>query len=115
MTGGRVERFKLSRQDVRVAYGRQLTYANGSTKLIDVTITADERAGGRSFTVNGKEADVGQNETTLQMNGDVRLAASDGMTVRTEHASYSDKDGFVRALGPVEFSRGRMTGSGHRA
>lgn len=112
VTAGRVERFKLSREDVRVAYGRQLTYANGSTKLMDVTIAADERAGGRSFTVSGKEAAVGQNESTLQMNGDVRLAASDGMTARTEHASYSDKDGFVRAMGPVEFSRGRMTGSG---
>ena len=112
VTGGRVERFKLSRQDVRVAYGRQVTYANGSTKLFEVTITADERAGGESFTVSGKEADVGQNEATLQLNGDVRLAASDGMAVRTEHASYSDKDGYVRAKGPVEFSRGRMTGSG---
>ena len=116
VTGGRVERFKLSREDVRVAYGRQLTYANGSTKLMDVTINADERgpqrAGGRTFTVKGNEADVGQNESTLQLNGNVRLAASDGMTARTEHATYSDKDGFVRAMGPVEFSRGRMTGSG---
>jgi LPS export ABC transporter protein LptC len=112
VTGGRVERFKLSREDVRVAYGRQLTYANGSTKLIDVTISADARAGGRSFTVSGKEAAVGQNESTLQMSGEVRLAASDGMTVRTENASYWDKDGYVRAMGPVEFSRGRMSGSG---
>ena len=52
VTGGRVERFKLSREDVRVAYERQLTYADGSTKLIGVTISADERAGGRSFTVD---------------------------------------------------------------
>jgi len=101
VTGGRVERFKLSREDVRVAYGRQLTYANGSTKLIDVTISADARAGGRSFTVSGKEAAVGENESTLQMNGDVRLAGSDGMTARTETASYSDKEGYVRATGPV--------------
>lgn len=112
VTGGRVERFKLSREDVRVAYGRQLTYANGSTKLMDVTIAADERAGGRSFTVKGDTADIGQNESTLQMNGHVRLAASDGMTVSSEQASYSDKDGSVRAIGPVEFSRGRMIGSG---
>ena len=112
VTGGRVERFKLSREDVRVAYERQLTYANGSTKLMDVTIAADERGGSRSFTVTGKEADVGQNESTIHMDGDVRLAASDGMTVRTEHASYFDTDGFVRAMGPVEFSRGRMAGSG---
>jgi lipopolysaccharide export system protein LptA len=112
VTGGRVERFKLSRQDVRVDYRRQLTYANGSTKLEGVTIAADARAGGRSFTVTGKEASVGQNESTLELNGDVRLSASDGMTARTEHASYSDKDAMVRAAGPVEFSRGLMTGSG---
>lgn len=112
VTGGRVERFKLSREDVRVAYERQLTYANGSTKLMDVTIATDERGGSRSFTVTGKEANVGQNESTIHIDGDVRLGASDGMTVRTEHASYSDKDGFVRAMGPVEFSRGRMAGSG---
>src|SRR5438309_11474913 len=82
VTGGRVERFKLSREDVRVAYRRQLTYANGSTKLMDVTISADERdperGSRRKFTVLGKEADVGQNESTLELNGDVRLAASDG-------------------------------------
>ena len=105
VTGGRVERFKLSREDVRVAYRRQLTYANGSTKLMDVTISADERdperGSRRKFTVLGKEADVGQNESTLELNGDVRLAASDGMTARTEHASYSDKDGLVRAMSPA--------------
>jgi lipopolysaccharide export system protein LptA len=32
--------------------------------------------------------------------------------VRTEHATYSDKDSSVDASGPVEFSRARMTGSG---
>ena len=64
-TGGRVERFKLSREDVRVDYERQLTYANGSTKLMDVTVITDERGGGRSFTVTGKEGQVGQNESTL--------------------------------------------------
>ena len=112
VTGGQIERFKLSRQDVRVAYERQLTYADGSTRLMGVTITADERAGSRSFTVTGKEATVGQNESTILLNGDVRLAASDGMTVRAQHATYSDKDALVRADGPVEFARGRMTGSG---
>ena len=34
------------------------------------------------------------------------------MTVRTEHATYTEADGIVRAPGPVEFSRGRMSGSG---
>jgi LPS export ABC transporter protein LptC len=112
VTGGRVERVKFSREDVRVAYERQLTYANGSTKLVGVTITSDERLGGRSFTVTADDADVGQNESTIQLNGNVQLGAADGMTVRTGNATYSDKDAIVRAPGPVEFSRGRMTGTG---
>ena len=112
VTGGRVERFKLSREDVRVAYERQLTFANGSTKLIGVTMSSDGRFGGRSFTVTASDADVGQNESTIQLNGNVRLSGSDGMSVRAEQATYSDKDGVLRAPGPIEFSRGRMTGSG---
>ena len=39
VTGGRVERFASRRC---IAYGRR-AYANGSTKLQDVTISADER------------------------------------------------------------------------
>ena len=39
-TGGRVERFKLSHEDVRVEYQKQLTYADGSTKMLGVTILA---------------------------------------------------------------------------
>jgi lipopolysaccharide transport protein LptA len=112
VTGGSVERFKLSREDVRVAYERQLTYADGSTKLLGVTIAADQRAGGRSFTINAKEGQVGQNESALRLTGEVRLGASDGLNVRTEEAAYSVKDGMVRAEGPVEFSRGLMNGSG---
>ena len=111
-TGGRVERFKSSREDVRVEYERQLTYSNGSTKLMGVTITTDERGGGRNYTVKSQEALVGENTAAMTLTGDVRLASSDGVTVRTEHATYSDKDATVSAPGHVEFSRGRMTGSG---
>src|SRR5713101_2206470 len=49
-TGGRVERFKLSRENVRVEYEKQLTYADGSTKMLGVRIITEDR-GGRSFTV----------------------------------------------------------------
>jgi LPS export ABC transporter protein LptC len=112
VTGGQVERFSLSRQDVRVAYGRQLTFADGSTRLMDVTIASDDRAGGKSFSVTGREADVGSNESTIRLTGDVRLTAPDSTAVTAEQASYSDKDGLVRSGGPVEFARGRLKGSG---
>jgi hypothetical protein len=73
-TGGRVERFKSSREDVRVEYERQLTYANGSTKLMGVTITPDDR-GGRSFTVKSKEGRSGEQRPAMTLTGDVRLAS----------------------------------------
>lgn len=111
-TGGRVERFRLSREDVRVEYEKQLTYADGATKLVDVTIVTEDRNDGRSFTVTAKEGQVSQDESTIALTGDVRLVSSDGMTVRTVRASYADKEGIVNAEGPVDFSRGRMTGSG---
>ena len=111
-TGGTVQRFKLSREDAWVQYDKQLTYADGSIRLFGVKILTDERGGrGRSFTVTAKEGKVGQKETNLELDGNVQLSASDGMTVRTEHAT-ADRDGTVRAPGPIEFMRGRMSGRG---
>src|SRR5439155_298819 len=98
-TGGRVMRFKREHEDVSVEYDRQLTYADSSTKLLGVKVTTDERGGGRAFTVTGKEGQVGQNYSVVALNGDVTLVASDGCTAKTEHATYSDIEGLVRAPG----------------
>ncbi|MBI4486547.1 MAG: LPS export ABC transporter periplasmic protein LptC, partial [Acidobacteria bacterium] len=111
-TGGRIERFKLSREDVSVEYEKQLSYADGSTNMIGVRIVTTERSGNRIFTVTGKEGQLGQNESTIALEGDVQLSASDGLTVRTERATYADSDGMVRATGPVEFGRDRLKGNG---
>ena len=111
-TGGRVMRFNREHEDVSVEYERQLTYADGSTKLIGVKVSTGGRDDGRGFTVTGKEGQVGQKESVVALNGDVKLAASDGFTAKTEHATYTDSDGVVRAPGPVEFAHDRMSGSG---
>jgi lipopolysaccharide transport protein LptA len=71
-----------------------------------------EKDGSRTFTINSNEGKLGQNESTMALDGNVRIVASDGLTVKTEHATYADADGMVRAPGPVEFGRGRMNGSG---
>jgi LPS export ABC transporter protein LptC len=110
-TSGRVIRFNRTRADVTVEYQKQLTYQDGSTKLVGVKVATEER-GGRSFVVTGKEGAVGQNDATIDLRGDVRLQASDGLSARTEQATYTTNDGNVRASGPVEFSRGRLSGSG---
>jgi lipopolysaccharide export system protein LptA len=111
-TGGRIERFTLSREDVSVEYEKQQTFADGSTKMFGVTVTTKEKGGTRTFVVTGKQGQLGQNEATITLDGDVRLTASDGLTVSTDHASYTDSDGTVRTPGAVTFTRGRLTGAG---
>ena len=96
--GRTIERFKLSREDVRVAYERQLTYADGSTRLMGVTISADERAGGRSFTVTGKEATVGQNESTIHAERQ-RAARRIGRHGRADRARDLLRQGRARSRG----------------
>ncbi|MGE5246312.1 MAG: LPS export ABC transporter periplasmic protein LptC [Betaproteobacteria bacterium] len=112
-TGGDVARYTGTRKDVAIEYDKQLTYADGSTKLLGVrVVTVDRGNRRRSFRVEAKEGQVGQNQSTLTMTGDVRLTASDGLVARAEHATYADSDATVRAPGPVSFSRGRLSGSG---
>ena len=108
---GRTFRVNRDREEVRVEYDRLLSYADGSSKLIGVKIIT-ERAGGRIFTVTAAQALVEDAESNLELLGDVRLTASDGMEVRAERATYLEKDGVVRAPGPVEFSRARLRGTG---
>jgi LPS export ABC transporter protein LptC/lipopolysaccharide transport protein LptA len=111
-TGGQSERFTGARPEFKVTFDKQLTYPDGSTKLQGVTVVTNERGGDRTFTLKGKEGKAGQNESALTLDGDVVLVGSDGMTVRTQQATYDDREGVVRMPGPVEFSRNRMSGTG---
>jgi lipopolysaccharide transport protein LptA len=111
VTDGRLERITFSRQDVSVSFRKQWLYPDGS-KLSGVTIKTNERGGTRTFTVTANKGHVGEKESVLTLDGDVQVVASDGLTARTEHATYDGRDGFVRAPGPVQFSRGRTKGSG---
>jgi LPS export ABC transporter protein LptC/lipopolysaccharide transport protein LptA len=110
--GGHLTRVTLSREDVSVEYKRLSTYADGSTRMFGVTVVTTERSGGRTDTITGNEGQVGQSESVITLNGDVRLTASDGLTARTERATYAESDGVMRAPGPIQFARGRLTGTG---
>ncbi|HEY2152478.1 MAG TPA: LPS export ABC transporter periplasmic protein LptC [Vicinamibacterales bacterium] len=112
ITGGEVGSFQKSREDVRIKSQKQLIDADGSSKMIGVTIVTDERNGSRTFTIQSKEGHIGKGESVMQLDGDVTLEGSDGMNVRTEHATYTDADATIRAPGPVEYMRGHMTGHG---
>jgi LPS export ABC transporter protein LptC len=112
-TGGTSMRFKSGHEDVRVEYQRQLTYEDGTTKLMGVKVSTDDRGDGRSFVVTGKEGDVAKGESVVNLTGDVQLVEKDGFTARTVRASYNNTDGVVRAPGPIDFFHGKLSGSGH--
>lgn len=106
-----VVQLKGSKQDLRVECQTQVTYEDGQTALKGVTLTVDNRAG-RNFRVTGDEARIGANQSSFDLNGNVKLEASDGLIATAGSASYVDAEGIVRAPGPVQFSRGGMAGAG---
>ena len=104
-------RHNREKEEIRISYKSASTYADGPTKMQGVTATTI-RAGGRKFVLSGDHAELTQGETNISLIGNVRLEASDGMVARAERATYTDTDAMVRAPGPVDFSRGRMSASG---
>ncbi|PYQ78778.1 MAG: LPS export ABC transporter periplasmic protein LptC, partial [Acidobacteria bacterium] len=92
-------------------YEKQLTYADGSSKLLGVTIATDERNGDGPFSATAREASVGKDESTVVLDGDVRVGSA-GIHARTEHASYTKSDNTLRAPGPTEVAEGKTIANG---
>jgi lipopolysaccharide transport protein LptA len=106
---GEVSRTSLEFEHGRISFERSRTYDDKSMRLIGVTIVTTRNE--RTFTITAPEAQTGQNESDVKLEGGVRVAVSDGMTITMEHATWSRGEGIVRAPGPTEFSRGRMKGT----
>jgi lipopolysaccharide export system protein LptA len=111
-TGGRAARFNRAHEDIRVEYERQLTYKDGSLKLLGVKIATDDRQDGRRFVVTGDEGEVAKNESIIALSGHIRLVEGEGFTAETDAATYDKRDTTVRAPGLVTFHHNRMSGSG---
>lgn len=94
--------------------GKHFTFPDGRQKFTDgVEVTINR--GGKDFVVHAREADVTPKEDLIDkavFKGDVRFTGEGGLAVKSEEASYSDNDGIVNIPGPVEFTKGRMKGSG---
>ena len=111
-TAGHVVQVKGTRENVAIDFEKQVTFRDGSSRLMNVTVTATDRRDGRIFTLTGREGQVTDNPSSYSVHGDVRLTANDGLTATTEHASYSDANGMVHAPGPARFEKGRFAGTG---
>lgn len=114
--GATYERSEKGKTKFAIKFGRQLTYQNGRTRLLDgVALTLPDR--------QGRTVDIRSNEATLlqppdrdlaraEFAGSVVMTTSDGVRVSAAHASYDDKKTLVTIPGRVTFSKGRTKGSG---
>lgn len=100
-----------ARQDFAIDFAEQKTYSDGRSVATGLTVRVANR-GGKSFVVTGKEGTIGAEQSSVTMQGDVELRASDGLVATTDAASYADGEGIVRAPGPVSFTSGETRGSG---
>jgi lipopolysaccharide export system protein LptA len=110
-TSGLLRQVSGERQDYEIHFDRQLTYEQGRTRLFGIRIVVRHRDG-RDFEVTAKEADAGENQRALQLTGDVKLAASDGFELTSDHATFNQDEQVVRADGKVAFKKNRMNGYG---
>ena len=108
---GTVVQWKGDKQNIRIEFEGQTTNNEGENKLLGVKILVDNREG-RGYVVTGKEAFIGQRNTSYDVRGNVKLETSDGLIANGQQATYVDVEKIVRVPGAVTFKRGRMSGSG---
>jgi lipopolysaccharide export system protein LptA len=109
-TKGQTLLIKGTAEDISIDYGELLSYSSGVSKFIKAHVKVKGRAG-RDFEIVADEAETAANNTQIDLRGHVRITTSDGLTVETEQATYTQSDGVTRAPGKVTFARARMKGS----
>ena len=103
-----------------VEYAKSLTYEGGRTKAFGVTLNLKDRDG-RPVRMTADECeastppDTPQELTLGKCTGNVRLATDSGITVTSGEATYDDSQGLLKMPGAVEFTKGRMKGTGNGA
>ena len=112
-TSGGLVRALGARQDLTIEHYDKLEgYADGRTRITGGRFKILQR-GGRDFSIRARVAEMKGTapDVDVTMTGAVEMVSSDGLTVRTEQASYVNAEGLVRAPGAVQFERGRMRGT----
>lgn len=108
--GAFLVQWKGERETVRVEAERQFSYPDGSTRLVKVKVTSVRQ--GETFVATADEARVGENQSNLDMKGNVVITSNNGLQAKGDSATYSQGEGLMRGPGPVTFRRGRLSGSG---
>jgi lipopolysaccharide export system protein LptA len=114
---GEHKRLNLGKLDFSLKYDKALTYKDGRSKFVGVTLTLPDRDG-RTFVVTADEGELVSppdrpaDLTVAKLTGNVKLTTDNGLEVVSADASYDGKDGILTIPGPVTFTRARMKGSG---
>lgn len=113
--GGTAWLAKALRKDLEVSYGRMLVYGDGRLRFVDgLEVKLPDRSG-RDFRLTARQGEGREDQTAMNVEGDVRLEASDGLVVNAERAAYDSAEDIVRVPDAVRFSRNRMRGSSRGA
>src|SRR5262245_13273131 len=79
--------FKGERQNIRIECDTQTVNAENEMTLRGVKIHVENR-GGRDYVVTGKQAFIGQGNSSYDVRGEVLLTTSDGLEAKGEQATY---------------------------
>ncbi|HUP39459.1 MAG TPA: LPS export ABC transporter periplasmic protein LptC [Vicinamibacterales bacterium] len=109
-SGAFLVQMKGDKETVRVEAEKQYSYPDGSIRLVNAKVTSTRQ--GETFVATSAEARVGENQTNLDMKGNVVITSNNGLEAKGDSATYSQSEGVMRGPGAVTFKRGRMSGSG---
>jgi len=98
-----------------ITFGKVATYPDNRSKFGNgVTMVLPDKQG-RRITIRSQDAEVttppGKELGTAAFTGDVKLTSSDGITITTASAMYTDADQTARIPGPLAFGKARTSGT----
>lgn len=114
---GEIKNSEKGKVTFSLKFGNQLTYEDGRSKLGGgVTVVLPDK-NGRAITIVSQDAEVSKPPDKAEVGnatftGGVKLTTSDGVTITSATATYSDAEQMARIPGPMKFQKGRMSGSG---
>jgi len=105
------------REAFTLRFTRGLSYPDGRYTFTEPDVTIPDR-NNRTVKIRAKRAQLvapaGQPRQGT-FHGDVVMTSSDGLTLKSDEASYSEADDILRIPRAFTFSRGRTSGSGRGA
>lgn len=97
-----------------IDFRKHIVLPDGRQRLQGVEATI--RRGDERFVITAHEADVTPPELKEAVfRGNVHLTGGGGLEIKGDEARYTDADGVITIPGPVEFKKGRTSGTGTEA